>query len=153
MKKILITLSAFIICFALVGCGSQINLDDIIGGESGETGDNGDDQGTKVDEIKLFSDDTKLVFNFQDVYTIVYYYSGETITGLEYYYNYGDASTASYAKMTLTNQYKEGDNIESITQNGKYLIVKFKPDAYKDTTASEVKQTYSYLNQVYADNN
>lgn len=151
MKKLLFCLFIGLISFALTGCGERsqedINeLGDII---NNNDKNNNNDNNT---DIKLYSDNTKLVFDFNSVYKIVYYHSGNKITGLEYYYDYQDATTASYAYSAIKANYTSEDSIESVKQNGKYIIVKFKEEEFADTTLEEVKETYSYLKQVYENN-
>lgn len=146
MKKALGILISIFMIFALVGCGNdEKNIGDIIENQNNDNKNNEDSE----ENIKLYSDDTKLVFNFNGVYQIVYYYSDDKITGLEYYYNYGDSATAKYAVTTLKSAYEQETNIKSVEQKGSYVIVKFTEKEYKDDTVEEIKQTYSYLEQIY----
>lgn len=150
-KKILLGLLAVVMCFTLTGCGEEEpqDINDLLnGGGSSEKGNNDNAD----DEINLYSDNTKMVFDFSGIYKIVYYYKGEKITGLEYYYNYESKEVAKLAVTSLKTQYTEEDNIDSITQKGGYVIIKFKEEEYKDTTVQEVKDTYSFLEQVYENN-
>ena len=159
-KKILFCLIAVIMCFTLVGCGKEEQkqsgvLDDIIESFSNSESDNNNDSKNKendktnatIDEIKLYSDNTKMVFNFYDQYNIVYYYSGEEITGLELYYDYKTEDMAKLSKATL--EQSQDPEVKSIVQKGQYVIITYNEEAYKDMTVEEVKQTYSYLEQVY----
>lgn len=154
MKKILLCVLSMIICFSLVGCTQEkkeeIGLDDLLNifennEESDSSKDSSSDKNTE-EEIKLYSDDSKLVFNFYDIYNLVYYFEKDKITGLEYYYNYSTEELATYAKASLEQE--KDEEVKSIVQKGKYIIVTFKESAYKDMTVDEVKQTYSYLDQV-----
>lgn len=145
MKKILIGLFAIVMCFVITGCGPENlfegDIGDIINGNDGSETDGSDD-------IKLYSDSNKLVYNYYDTYTIVYYRSGDTITGLEYYYNYQDSATAAYAVATMKANLEGDTTVESVKQNGKYIIVKYNSSVYEGYTAAMVEEAYSYLEQV-----
>lgn len=145
-KKLLVGLLAIFMCFTLTGCGEE-NTNN--GGNINQGGN--EQQGSNQNDVQLYSDDTKLVFNYNDSYSMVYYFSGEKITGLEFYYNYENIETAAYAKSMLESEYTDDDDVQSVTQNGKYLVVKFKPSAYEDMTTTTVKQLYSAYEQVLND--
>ena len=158
-RKILFSILAIIMCLTLVGCGKEEKqnntLDDIIekftnsekDDKDNSSKNNDNKESTSLDEIKLYSDDTKMVFNFYDQYNIVYHYKGDTITGLELYYDYGTEELAKISKSAIeqTQDYE----IKSVVQKGRYVIVTYNEEAYQDMTVEEVKQTYSYLEQVY----
>ena len=112
------------------------------GNNNQQNGENED-----LDNLELYSDDTKIVFNFNDIYQIVYYYSGNEITGLEWYYNYEDRTTASYAIASIKAGLNDTD-VESVTQNGKYVVVKFKESEYEGLTLEQVKTTFAYLEEI-----
>lgn len=149
MKKgIIFSLLLIFMCFTLVGCTKEkTDEDDILNQFNDNQQDNKEDE--EDYKIDLYSDNTKMVFDFSGVYKIVYYYNGDKITGLEYYFDYQDKSTAKYAVTAIKSQYEAEDNIKSVEQKGQYVIVKFTEEEYKDTTVEEIKQTYSYLEQVY----
>jgi hypothetical protein len=146
-NKFLIILIAFFVFFSLVGCDKEAVLEK---GDDTNTNTNDTNEESETD-LKLYSDDSKIVFNFNDLYYITYYHNGETITGLEYVYDYGSYETAkmyvdSYA---INDSYKQENNVKSIKQNGQYLIITFNESEYEDQTLESIKQTYSYLEQVY----
>lgn len=147
-KKLLVGLFTIIICFALMGCGKQEVLNN-----GGETKVENEPQNNNSEEIlNLYSDDNKIVFNYTDVYYIIYYHEGEKITGLEYVYQYDNAETAKIAKTMLDSTYEEEDNVKDVVIKGKYIIITFTEEAYKDETLESVKTTYSYLEQIYKNN-
>ena len=152
-KKVFAGILICFMMFAITGCGKEegFNPENIFNNDT-ENSDNDNESSDGEADIKLYSDDTKLVFNFSGVYQIVYYYSGDKITGLEYYYNYGDSATAKYAVSAIKANYTNENNIKSVEQKGKYIIVKFEEGEYKDQTVEEIKQTYSYLEQIYENN-
>lgn len=145
MKKILFCLLICLVSFTLTGCGDKEKTNE------SDVNDTNNNDVSDID-VDLYSDDTKLVFDFNNIYKIVYYYEGSSITGLEYYYNYEDVATAKYAISMIKSQYEELDTVESVKQNGKYIVIKFKEEEFNDTTVEEVKQTYSYLKQIYESN-
>ena len=144
-KKLFIILLVGLLFITLTGCGKNEEIPNADNGESVKPGAR--DGETENDEIKLYSDDTKLVFD-ATAYKMVFYYSGEKITGLEYYVDYQDSATAAYALASVKTQYNEEDNIDSITQNGRYILVKFTEEEYKDLSVEEVKSTFSYFKQI-----
>ncbi|MDO5569609.1 MAG: hypothetical protein Q4G04_05850 [bacterium] len=149
MKKIKMLAVLSFISLLLVGCGQTTNNN--TANESGSTtSEKSLNQTENVSEdVELYSDDTKLVFNFYDTYKIVYYYSGNTITGLEWYYTYDSVEVATVSLAAINANLTSDDQVESVTQNGRHIIVKMKPAAYEGMTTEEVKSTYSYLEQVY----
>ena len=150
-KKILIGLFTIVMCFALVGCEKEKTPDN---GKTQEQGNNNNslEVNNKDSEeeynIKLYSDDTKMVFNFSNVYYITYYYSGDKITGLEYVYDCQNKETAKLMEASIKANYKAEDNIKSVERKSKYIIVTWTEEEYKDNTVEEIKETYSYLEQV-----
>lgn len=148
-KKLLVGLFTIIICFALVGCGKE----EVLNNEGGTTGENELQNNNSEENINLYSDDNKIVFNYMDVYYITYYHEGEQITGLEYVYKYDNSETAKIAKTMLDSTYAEDSNVKDLVVKGKYIIITFNEEAYKDETLEDVKTTYSYLEQIYNNNN
>lgn len=159
MKKVLKSLFSIlficIISISLTACGNNKidnNVDDIINqSENNNKKNDNNDNKTEEDEydyIKLYSDDTKIVFNMENVYYIVYYHNGNDITGLEYIYDYPDAATARYTETVLKASYQDDSSVEKIEVKGKQLRVKFKESAYDGETLESVKRAYSYLKEV-----
>ncbi len=148
MKKFILLIILLVATVGITGCGDN-NLDPLKDLEN-YNNDNNDNNNNNDDDfnINLYSDDTKLVYDFSGIYKIVYYYSGDTITGLEYYYDYESAEMANIAIAGIKSTYSSEDNIKSIDRKGSVIIIKFKEEEFEDLTVEEVKRTYSFLKEV-----
>ena len=77
---------------------------------------------------------------------LVYTYEGETITGLKTYYEYADGNAAKTAFEEMKKAAEsEGQELGQIEVNGKYVIETAEEDAYKDMTASDVKEQIEFM--------
>lgn len=157
LKNLFAVLLICIVSLLVTGCGEKNNdIDDIIDKVQNNNKENDDKKNSEdskntsneYDDLKLYSDDTKIVFNMENVYYIVYYHNGNDITGLEYIYDYPDAATARYTETVLKASYQDDSSVEKIEVKGKQLRVKFKESAYDGETLESVKQAYSYLKEV-----
>lgn len=74
---------------------------------------------------------------------IVYYYSGDTITGVTTYMEFDNDATAKVALDLYKNADQTG--VKSLKTDGKYLVVEMTEDQYKDLTASDVKQQVEFM--------
>ena len=119
-----------------------------------------------INDSYFVSDGTKYVLNLdaESVYVenedyvpleshLVYHYSGDSITGLEAYYEYADNTAASAAyefyKTNNDNMYKD------VTLDGKFVILTANPEEYEGLTADDVKQQIEFmdmLNNMNSDN-
>ncbi len=74
---------------------------------------------------------------------MVYYYSGDEITGFKQFYEFADSATAQKAYET----YKEieDDTYESIELNGKYIVITGTPSSYEGLTTTDVKQQIEFI--------
>lgn len=150
ISKIMFGLTlTLVLAVLLTGCGNKENSDDF--SKNAQTKDNNLKNGdskepSTVDDMKLYSDDTKIVFNMQDVYYLVYYHNGHEITGLEYIYDYQDSAAAKSAAAVLKTT--QDENIEKIEAIGSKVKVVFKKEQYKGETLESVRQTYSYLEEI-----
>lgn len=151
-KKVMMCILAILLSFIIVGCGNNGAIDNDESNDNNENINENTNVEETIDNFNLYSDDTKIVFNYMGVYQIVYYHTGDTITGLEWYYNYENSETASYMVAGIKASIDEDDNVESVKQKGKYVIVKFKEEEYKDMSLEQVKQSYSYLEEVKNNN-
>lgn len=70
---------------------------------------------------------------------VVYFYSGDKITGAKTYYEYTDSTAAQSAFDYLKANYSDED-IKSFSIDGKYIIVTVPETEYQNLTASEVKE-------------
>ncbi|MBQ3436513.1 hypothetical protein IJG26_00975 [Candidatus Saccharibacteria bacterium] len=111
-------------------------------------------------ESYFASDDTKYVINLEDgefstedsehsptKVHLVYFRSGDDITGVKYYYEYIDEKEAKsaydYYKSNYTNEY---DDIEL---NGKFIILTANKSDYEGMTAYDVQQQIEFMEQLH----
>ena len=99
-------------------------------------------------DLQLYSDNTKIVFANGQA-KLVYYYSGEKITAYHAYMDYENAAIANYALSLIE---KDDTTIKKAYTKGKYLIIEYAESEYENTTLSEVKALYSYLEQIQKSN-
>lgn len=148
-KKILLSIIAFLMLFMVYGCGNdngEENNNDNDNNSEVENGNNDNGSSTSTgDEIKLYSDSTKMVFQV-GTSQLVYYYSGDKITAYHAYVDYGDAVTANYALSVAKAE--EDSNIKKAYTKGRYLVIEYNENEYENTTASEIKTAYSYFEQI-----
>ena len=111
----------------------------------------------KIDDSYFVSDGTKYVLTTEsdeyeyedDEYApvkthLVYNYSGDKITGMTTYFEYGDEASAKAAYEF----YKSSDDQEgakSITLNGKYVVIEMTEENYEGVTASDVKEQIEFM--------
>lgn len=96
---------------------------------------------------KLYSTNDKLVFNYNNEYLVIVHKEGETITGIEYYYDFGNSENANSALFKLSSMY-ENSNIENILVKDRYVKVIFDKSMFNNLSVSEFKNKYSNLNEV-----
>ena len=137
MKKIFLILLSFLMLISLNGCNSDNNEKDNVS----------DKQETKDDTIELFSDDTKIVFNFYDTYKLVFYHENNKITKGEMVYELDSVEAATASALVLEKN-KETSNVDKVTQNGKYIFCTLNPKEYEGLTLEDIKQTYSTLEEI-----
>lgn len=114
---------------------------------------------TNLNDAYFVSDDTKYVLTVNSdeldeektevtpIKThLVYYYSGDAITGMITYMEFADEATAKSA----IEAYKSIDQtgVKNIYTNGKYIVVEMTEDQYADITASDVKQQIEFMEMV-----
>ena len=157
MKKYLGGIFAIIICLLVVtGCGKskvEKNFTEIYNNlereseESFNETENDSTGTTETDDIKLYSDNSKIVFKTEQG-MMVYYYSGEKITKYEVYLDYNDAATAKFALSVLDDE----EGIKKKYTKGKYLVIEYDESEYDTLTLTEVKTMYSYLEEIKKNN-
>lgn len=74
---------------------------------------------------------------------IVYYYSGDEITGAKAYYEYKDTETAKAALAEMKEQ--SGEDLGETAVEGKYIIVTIDASEYEGMTASDVKSQIEFM--------
>ena len=138
-------------CLLLIGCGKK---PDTIKPDTIKEDDNqkvNNDKKSNVssndivieDDLQLYSDDTKLVFQESNI-TYVFYYSGDKITNMVTYINYENEVTANYARELLNGE----SSIKKAYVEDKYLVVEYNESEYKDLTVNGVKAAYSLVKEV-----
>ncbi|MBQ2660948.1 hypothetical protein IJF93_02650 [Candidatus Saccharibacteria bacterium] len=106
----------------------------------------------KLDDSFFVSDGTKyvLTMDMDDASDeegaplkahIVYFYSGDNVTGMKSYYEFADAAAAKAAYELYTAEEDGG----SYSIDGKYIILTAEPSDYEGMTASDVKQQIDFM--------
>lgn len=139
MKKIIILVAVVFISLQLSGCGCEKDKD--------EKGKNKTQIEMTIEN--LYTDEGKLVYNNNDIYKIVYYFSGDEITGLEHYYEYANETEAEAKYKEYKETLKNDASIKKITRSGKYVVYTMAGERYEGKTVEQVKNSYSYLVPVY----
>ena len=105
----------------------------------------------KIDDTFFVSDGSKYVLTLGSEYIdteedftpskshMVYYYSGEKVTGLEMYYEYADAATAKKAYDILSADADANAEFKEVKLDGKYIVLVANSSDYEGMTTSEVK--------------
>ncbi len=148
-RNILVIALAFVLLFsfAACSCGKNKSGSDTKGVTEKGTIDSTDDviaqqESLEDGEVKLVKDKDKLCY-VSGAATIVYYYDGNKITGYEMYVDYGSEEAAKLAVQGLEDGQNAGDiGIDSITQNGSYVIIKYAESEYDGLTVKDVKEQY-----------
>lgn len=146
MKKILVILLAFCMLFgfASCSCGSKDNgnKEDVVaeGNEKADAKIKEQAKDMKDGEVKMVEDSEKVSF-VSGVATITFYVKDNAVTGHEMMINYQskDAAKTALSAMKTSSDY-DRDEIESISQDGEYVIIKFTKAEYGGYTVDEVKQ-------------
>ncbi len=74
---------------------------------------------------------------------MVYYYSGDEITGAKAYYEYKDAETAKAALAAMKEA--AGDELDGTTVEDKYIVATIDASEYEGMTASDVKSQIEFM--------
>ncbi len=75
---------------------------------------------------------------------MIYFYSGDEITGMKIYYEYADESAAKAALDYYKDNFSESD-YKDISVEGKYLVFTSNESDYEGLTASDVKQQIEFM--------
>ena len=159
MRKFLLLALSIAICIFLVACGGQkeeplnnskisTNNDgqEAISNEASKNNSTYEEELEKtkeaVQEMELYSDDTKYVFKTDENTTGIFYHNGNEITGYEVRVECETHELAELAKAEYLSE-SEGEDIKSVKTDGNYLIVDYGPEEYKDLTLDAIKMTYS----------
>lgn len=112
--------------------------------------------GGSLSDAYFVSDDTKLVMTLDSEQAsfddeeyapakshMVYYYSGDKVTGMSVFYEYGDEATAKLAYDHIDDDARA--EAKEIKIRGKYIEVVMKEDSYSDSTPEEIKQQIEFM--------
>lgn len=134
--------------FACIGAAVVAIIAIIIGVVVATTG------GKKTINDEFFvSDDTKYVISIEgdedsgDGFTamhMVYYYSGDSITGAESYYEFADEAAAKAAY----DEIKSSGETDGSSLNGKYIVLTADKEEIKDLTVEDVKNQIELYNSI-----
>jgi len=144
MKKFLSVFMVCLLSFLLVGCGCDKDKDkDKNKEENKET--------KKIAETikSLYTDDEKLVYDNGGVYKIVFFYSGNEITGLQHYYEYENEADAESKFKEYQENYKNYASIKNISKVDKFVVLTMASSEYEGKTVDNIKESYSFLKPVY----
>ncbi len=133
-RKILYILLFITLLLGVTGCTS----------EKGNKKDSANETLTD-EELKLYSDNTKYVFELANT-KYVFYYKDDTITAYHTYVNYEDNATAKNIYNTL--KIEEYPEAEKFYVKGKYIVFEWKETEYADLKPNELKTVYSYMKEV-----
>ncbi len=75
----------------------------------------------------------------------VYYYSGDTITGLKTYYEYETEEAAKTIYDSLKDSVEESP-AEKIELDGKYIVMTMPASDYENATATQIKEEIDWYN-------
>jgi hypothetical protein len=132
--------------FITTACGTETNNNK--GEENTNSNTNtetSESEKTVYDDIELYSDDTKYVFEMGNT-KYIFYYSGDEITGYTTYTEYEDAETANAVYSLLKKEDLTG--VDKYYTKGKYIVYELNKSEYEDMKASDIKLAYSYMKEV-----
>lgn len=99
------------------------------------------------DYDKLHSTENKTVFNCNDEYRVIVHRDGNTIVGVEYYYDFGSSEEAENALSKIVSMYGN-ESVENILMKGSCVKVIFNEDMFNGLNLSEFKNKYSDLKEI-----
>lgn len=96
---------------------------------------------------ELCSTDDKVVFDYNNEYRVILHRNGETITGIEYYYDFGSNENAANALFNLKSMYQDS-GIENIMMKDKYVKVIFNENMYGNLSVSQFINKHTDLREL-----
>lgn len=96
---------------------------------------------------ELYSTDDKVVFDCNNEFKIILHRDGDTITGIEYYYDFGSSENAANALFNLKSMYQDS-SIENIMMKDRYVKVIFNNNVFSNLSVNEFRNRYSNLNEI-----
>ena len=115
----------------------------------------------KIDDSFFVSDGSKYVLNTEDNsygavknHIVVFYNKDDSISKVEAYLEFPDASNANEAYNSLQDYYNQEDMKEykpDFRLEGKYVVNKYKASDYEGMTASQMKELFDMYDPSYTD--
>lgn len=96
---------------------------------------------------ELYSTDDKVVFDCNNEFKVILHRNGDTITGIEYYYDFGSSENAANALFNLKSMYQDS-GIENIMMKDRYVKVIFNDNVFSNLSVSAFRNRYSNLNEI-----
>ena len=96
---------------------------------------------------QLYSTDDKIVFDYNNEYRVIVHRNGETITGIEYYYNFGSSENAMNSLPGIVNMYQNSAD-ENIIMKDKYVKVIFNENMYGNLSVSQFINKHTDLREL-----
>ena len=96
---------------------------------------------------ELYSTDDKVVFDCNNEFKVILHRNGDTITGIEYYYDFGSSENAANALFNLKSMYQDS-GIENIMMKDRYVKVIFNNNVFSNLSVNEFRNKYSNLNEI-----
>lgn len=96
---------------------------------------------------QLYSTDDKIVFDYNNEYRVIVHRNGETITGIEYYYNFGSSENAMNSLPGIVNMY-QNSAVENILMKDKYVKVIFNENMYGNLSVSQFINKHTDLREL-----
>lgn len=96
---------------------------------------------------ELYSTDDKVVFDCNNEFKIILHRDGDTITGIEYYYDFGSSENAANALFNLKSMYQDS-GIENIMMKDRYVKVIFNNNVFSNLSVNEFRNKYRNLNEI-----
>ena len=96
---------------------------------------------------ELYSTNDKVVFDYNNEFKVILHRDGETITGIEYYYDFGNSENAANALFNLKSMYGNS-GIENIMMKDRYVKVIFNDSTFNNLSVSEFKNKYNDLKEI-----
>lgn len=97
---------------------------------------------------EVYSDENKIVYDYNNEYRIIVHKEGNEIIGIEHYYKFDSETAATNALNSLKLEYSNNANMENIVQKGQYVKVIFKEEMYENLTIPEIRKQYSQLSEI-----
>ena len=140
-RKLLFGLLAILFAFTLTACGN----DDVIDNNNSNDNDGGEivEEKGAFDELDLYSDDTKVVFE-SGLTRLVFYHDGTVITAYHAYIDYTDNESAEYALSALNKEL----SIKKAYTKGRFLVIEYADEEFEGYTLEDVELAYAIYKKI-----